>query len=169
MTVKIERFDVAKKYNNINKFDCDNLIVNKFVHNSLKAQVKAGTSVAWALVDTANQDSFVGFYTLMMSQVSQQLLANISSQSLPYRVPCVRLVMLGVDIKYKQNGYGKRLMKHALLETNKAADMIGCRGIYLDSDPNAVSFYTGLGFTLLETPVDPKSPIPMFLFKESFF
>jgi hypothetical protein len=169
MTVKIERFDATKKYTDINKFDCNNSIVNKFVHNSLKSQVKAGTSVAWVLVDTENQDKFVGFYTLMMSQISQHLLTSIWSQSLPSMVPCVRLVMLGVDIKYKGNNYGKGLMKHALLETKKAADVIGCRGMYLDSDPSVASFYTGLGFSILETPNDPKSPIPMFLFKESFF
>ena len=169
MTVKIELFDPAKKYTDQRKFDCGHPIINKFVHGSLKAQVKAGTSVAWVLVDTAANDKFVGFYTLMMAHVSQGLLASLTCLSLPSMIPCSRLVMLGVDLAYKGKDYGKRLMKHALSETKKAAELVGCRGMYLDADQGALSFYTDLGFSILEKPVNPTAPTPMFLFKESFF
>ena len=169
MTVKIEKFDPTKKYKDLKKFDCGHQTINKFVNNSLKPQVNAGTSVAWALLDTANNDKFVGFYTLMMSYVNQSLLSNLSNQSFPSMVPCVRLVMLGVDVAYKRNNYGSRLMKHALGETKKAANIAGCRGMYLDADAGAISFYTKLGFSALETPDNPLSPTPMFLFTESFF
>ncbi len=169
MSVKIEKFDPAKKYKDLKKLNCGNQTINKFVINSLKPQVKAGTSVAWALLDTANHDRIVGFYTLMMSYVNQNLLSNISNQSLPSMVPCVRLVMLGVDLAYQRNNYGKRLMKHALGETKKAANFAGCRGMYLAADPGAISFYTHLGFCALETLDNPQSPTPMFLFTESFF
>lgn len=169
MTVKIERFDPTKKYTDQKKFNCGHQVINKFAVNSLKTQVKAGTSVAWVLVDTAKNDTFVGFYTLMMSYVSQSVLVNISSQSLPSMIPCARLVMLGIDITYQGNAYGSRLMKHAIGETKKAADIVGCRGMYLDADAGAISFYTKLGFAVLETPANPLSPTPMFLFRESFF
>lgn len=169
MSIRIEKFDPARKYTDQKKFDCNHGIINKFVHGSLKSQAKAGTAVAWVLLDAANNDRFVGFYTLMMSHINQSLLASMTKQSLPFMVPCTRLVMLGVDTAYKGNEYGKRLLKHALNETRKAADIVGCRGIYLDADPGALSFYTALGFAALETPANPMSPIPMFLFKESFF
>lgn len=169
MTVRIESFDLIKTYPDLKKFDCGHQVINKFVRDSLKAQAKAGTSVAWVLVDTASNGRFVGFYTLMMSHVSQSLLASLSCKSLPSMVPCARLVMLGVDVAYKGNDYGKRLMKHALNETRKAANLVGCRGLFLDADAGALSFYTKLGFSVLETPTNPLSPVPMFLFKESFF
>ena len=169
MTVKIEKFDPTKKYKDLKKFDCGHQTINKFVLNSLKPQVKTGTSVAWALLDTTHNDRFVGFYTLMMSYVNQSLLSQLSNQSLPSMIPCARLVMLGVDRAYQGNAYGKRLMKHALCETKKAATIIGCRGMYLDADAGAIAFYTDLGFTALETPANPLIPTPMFLFTESFF
>jgi len=169
MTVKIERFDPTKKYKDLKRIDCGHQTINKFVLNSLKPQVKIGTSVAWALLDTTHNDKFVGFYTLMMSYVNQSLLINLSCQSLPSMIPCARLVMLGVDIAYQGNDYGKRLMKHALCETKKAAHIVGCRGMYLDADAGAIVFYTSLGFSVLETPTNSLSPTPMFLFMESSF
>jgi GNAT superfamily N-acetyltransferase len=169
MTVRIERFDPSKTYTDLKKFDCDHHVINKFVRSSLKAQVKAGTSVAWVLVDAANKDRFAGFYTLMMAHINQSLLSSLATSSLPSMVPCARWVMLGVDVAYKGNDYGKRLMKHALGETRRAAKLVGCRGMYLDADAGALSFYTELGFCPLETPANPPAPTPMFLFMESFF
>ncbi|MEY4591688.1 MAG: hypothetical protein RIR18_583 [Pseudomonadota bacterium] len=169
MTVQIEPFDPAKTYTDLKKFDCGNPMINRFVRGSLKAQVKAGTSVAWVLIDTANKDKFVGFYTLMMAYVSQSLLSSLSPPSLPSMVPCTRLVMLGVDVVYQGNNLGKRLMKHALRETKRAANLVGCRGMYLDADAKAIAFYTSLGFSALEAPANSQGPTPMFLFKESFF
>jgi GNAT superfamily N-acetyltransferase len=82
--------------------------------------------------------------------------------SLPRRIPCVRLVMLGVDKNYKGRNLGSRLMKQALKITKESSSQIGCYGMYLDADAGAVGFYAKLGFSLLEGDNSPQTS-PMFI------
>ena len=165
----LEVLDAGKTYTEQKNFDCNHAVINKFVHGSLKQQVKHGTSVAWVLLDCGHNDRFVGFFTLMMAQTDQSLLTPLGGKSLPGQVPCTRLVMLGVDSRYKGQDLGLRLLKHAISETKIAANGLGCRGVYLDADPHAVGFYRKYGFQVLQAPISVKDPTPMFLFRESFF
>ena len=168
MSFELGLYDPEKTYSEQKKFDCEHAIINKFVSGSLKQQVKKNTSVAYVLTDPAANDRFVGFFTLMMSCIDNASLAPFAS-SLPRQIPCVRLVMLGVDKGYKGKNLGLGLLKHALLKTKESARTLGCKGMYLDADPGAVSFYTKYGFIALEKPLSAGDSTPMFLFLESFF
>ena len=168
MSFELGLYDPEKTYFEQKKFDCEHAIINKFVSSGLKQQVKKNTSVAYVLTDPASNDRFVGFFTLVMSHIDNAALAPFAS-SLPLQVPCVRLVMLGVDKSYRSKNLGLRLLKHALVKTKETARSLDCRGLYLDADPGAVSFYTKYGFIALEKPADAGSSTPMFLFLESFF
>ena len=168
MSFELGLYDPEKTYFEQKKFDCEHAIINKFVSSSLKQQVKKNTSVAYVLTDPAANDRFIGFFTLVMSCIDNAALASFAS-SLPLQVPCVRLVMLGVDKSYRSKNLGLRLLKHALVKTKETARSLDCRGLYLDADPGAVSFYTKYGFIALEKPADAGSSTPMFLFLESFF
>jgi GNAT superfamily N-acetyltransferase len=179
MSIAIEKFDPSRNYGGMKLagkaggFDCGHAIINKFVRDSLKQQVKAKTSVAWVLTDdskldpVSNEPFFAGFYTLTMSAVDLPLVAAIAPGSLPKQVPCTRLVMLGVDNNYKGQKLGRQLLKHALQQTVIASDHVGCRGMYLDADPGALNFYLQLGFTQLAN-APQNGSYPMFLFRESF-
>lgn len=169
MTYILEVLDGDKTYVEQKKFNCGHSVIDKFVRDSLRQQVRASNSVAWVLLDTSNNDRFIGFYTLMMSQVDQSLLEATGARSLPKMVPCARLVMLGVDSRYKGNKLGLRLLKHAIGQVKIAAATLGCRGLYLDADCDAVEFYQKYGFQKQEEPSSPTSSTPMFLFTESFF
>lgn len=168
MSFELGLYDPEKTYSEQKKFDCEHAIINKFVSGSLKQQVKKNTSVAYVLTDPAANDRFVGFFTLMMSCIDNASLAPFAS-SLPRQIPCVRLVMLGVDKGYKGKNLGLGLLKHALLKTKESARTLGCKGMYLDADPGAVAFYTKYGFIALEKPLNAGDSTPMFLFLESFF
>ena len=168
MSFELGIFDPEITYFEQKKFDCDHSVINKFVSGSLKQQVKKNTSVAYVLTDPAAKDRFIGFFTLMMSYIDNAALAPFAS-SLPRQVPCVRLVMLGVDKAYKGKNLGLRLLKHALIKTKDSALSLGCKGLYLDADPGAVAFYTKYGFITLEKPLSAGDSTPMFLFLESFF
>ena len=135
---------------------------------SLKQQVKKNTSVAYVLTDPCANDRFIGFFTLVVSCIDKSALAPFAS-SLPRQVPCVRLVMLGVDKACKRKNLGLRLLKHALIKTRESALTLGCRGLYLDADPGAVAFYRKYGFIALDKPLNVGDSTPMFLFLESFF
>lgn len=166
MTITLAPYDPATVYAGQKQFDCDHAVINAFVRHSLKPQVKKNLSVAYVLTDsqedTAKQKHFVGFYTIAQHMIDVSLLSPFELGSLPSKIPCARLVMLGVDKNYQGQQLGSRLMKHALQLTRQVATQIGSFGMYLDADPKALLFYQNLGFTLLVGDKSP-SPSPMFL------
>jgi GNAT superfamily N-acetyltransferase len=166
MTIKIALYDPTLTYAGQKQFDCDHPVINAFVRNSLKPQVKKNLSVAYVLTDTQpntpKHGHFVGFYTIAQHKIEMSLLSPLQLGSLPSKIPCSRLVMLGVDKNYQGQQLGSKLMKHALLLTLQVATHIGSFGMYLDADPKALPFYQSLGFTLLTGRQSP-APSPMFL------
>lgn len=162
MTIQLSIYNSELSYKGQKQFDCNNKIINKFVRDSLKSQVKKSLSVAYVLTDTAHDNHFVGFYTINHHMIDMSLLTTLELGSLPSKIPCTRLVMLGVDKSYRGQQLGSRLMKHALQLTVASSKQIGCFGMYLDAEPSAMAFYQALGFKLLESDKTPNS-FPMFL------
>lgn len=160
--IVLEQYDPAKTYKNQKKFDCGNKAINRFVTGSLKKQVRQNLSQCYVLLDTGEDDRFIGFYTLSSFAIEGTKLEALSAGSLPNRIPCCRLIMLGVDNGYKGRGLGKRLTKNAIQKAVRVAEEIGSFGLYLDADPGAYTFYEDLGFVPLKERQDP-SPTPMFL------
>jgi GNAT superfamily N-acetyltransferase len=162
MSIEISLFDPSLTYGGRKQFDCGHSVINKFVRESLVPQVKRQLSVAYVLTDPDQQDRFVGFFTIAHHAIDAKALTALQLGSLPRQFPCARLIMLGVDSRYKNQQLGSRLMKQALTITKDASSRIGCYGLYLDSDPAAIGFYQNLGFVLLERDKSP-APSPMFI------
>lgn len=162
MTVELSLYDPTLTYTGQKQFDCGHGAINAFVHKSLKPQVKKSLSVAYVLTDAAQQHHFAGFYTIAQHMIDVSALSTMQLGSLPRKIPCSRLVMLGVDTRFKGQQLGSKLMKHALQLTQRVAQQIGSFGMYLDADPAAVGFYQKLGFSLLEGDKSPE-PSSMFL------
>lgn len=146
----IEKFNSASSYFQQKKFDCGNRVISKFVHSSLKKQVNQNFSQAYVLLNTHENDRFSAFYTLTSFKLQAHELDKLSKGSLPRDIPCVRLVMLGVDLSLQGQGIGKKMMSDALHRVHRASKEIGIYGLYLDSDPKATKFYLSLGFTRLD-------------------
>jgi len=170
--IVLELYDPEKTYTNQKRFDCENKTINKFVAGSLKKQVRQSLSQCFVLLDTNNDDRFIGFYTLSSYAIDAGMLGKLSGGSLPSRIPCSRLIMLGVDKDYKKRGLGKLLMQSVIKKTIMAAEQIGIYGLFLDVDETAYTFYIEHGFIALQEKVEPK-PTPMFLhidtMRESLF
>jgi GNAT superfamily N-acetyltransferase len=162
MTVELSLYDPAQTYIGQKQFDCEHAVINTFARNSLKPQVKKNLSVAYVLTDSAKQGHFVGFYTIAQHMIDLSMLSTLQLGSLPSKIPCSRLVMLGVDKNYQGQQLGSKLMKHALRLTQLVSRQIGSFGMYLDADSLALDFYQQLGFTLLAGNKSP-APSPMFL------
>ena len=158
----LENFDPSKTYARQKKFDCGNDTINRFVHGSLKKQIRENLSRAAVLLDDEADDRFAGFYTLTSFTIEAPLLAELSSGRLPNQVPCVRMVMLGIDKHYQGQKLGRKLLQDAIRRMIDAADSIDIYGLYLDADPPAVDFYRHLGFIFLAKRF-PDQPTPMFL------
>lgn len=146
----IEKFVPTTSYFQQKKFDCGNKVINKFVYSSLKKQVNQNFSQAYVLLDTHESDRFSAFYTLTSFKLQAEQLETLSKGSLPREIPCVRLVMLGVDLSLQGQGIGRKMMSDALHRVHKASKQIGIYGLYLDADPTATKFYLSLGFTRLD-------------------
>ncbi|MEH6552477.1 MAG: GNAT family N-acetyltransferase [Pseudomonadales bacterium] len=162
----LEDYAPDKTYREQKKFDCGNEIINKFVASGLKKQVRENLSKCFVLLDIDNSDKFVGFYTLTSFAIDAPLLSSMSKGRLPKKVPCVRMVMLGVDKTYQKQQLGLRLLVNAIDRTITASQHIGVLGLYLDADPPAVDFYLAHGFKTLKDRQDP-DPTPMFLHIET--
>jgi len=160
--IVLELYNPDKTYTSQKRFDCENKTINKFVASSLKKQVRQNLSQCFVLLDTNNEDRFIGFYTLSSFAIDVADLTILSGGSLPSRIPCSRLIMLGVDKEYKKRGLGKLLLKNAIQKTIKAAEQIGIYGLFLDADEAAYSFYIEHGFIALQEKTGQK-PTPMFI------
>ena len=146
----ITQFEPTTSYHQQKKFDCGNRIINKFVHSSLKKQVSQNCSQAFVLLDLEDNERFSAFYTLTSFKLQANELERLSKGSLPRDIPCVRLVMLGVNLSLQGHGIGRKMMSDALHRVHRASKEIGIYGLYLDADPNATDFYLNLGFTRLD-------------------
>jgi ribosomal protein S18 acetylase RimI-like enzyme len=162
VTIKLAPYDPDQTYPGQKKIDCGNAIINKYVHENLKKQAKQKLCVAYVLIDNADNNKFVGFYTLAQHSISMASLSSLQLGSLPHIISCTRLVMLGVDNAYQGQNLGKRLMREALMMTKNVANQIGSYGMYLNGDKDAIGFYQNLGFALLNGDKSP-DPSPMFL------
>lgn len=165
MSFVISRIDPLAKYAGFNQFDCQHHRINKFVKDSLKKQVKQGLRVAYSILEESENsgvDRFVGFYTIASHSIPLSSVTSIQLGSLPRIIPCVRLIMLGVNIEDTNKGLGSQLMNHAFDVVKSSASSVGCYGLYLDADAGAVNFYKKLGFVLLDGDKTPE-PSPMFI------
>ncbi len=167
MRIELARYDPSKTYTGQKKFDCEHEKINKFVHGSLKPQVRNSQSVAYVLTDADEDDRFVGFFTIAQHSITADKLSSQELGSMPKVVPCTRLIMLGVDKIYKKHKLGLQLMKEALNATKRSAESVGTFGMYLDADPLALHFYKRLGFKILGDDLTPE-PSPMFLHIDRF-
>lgn len=155
--LKLEKFDFSKTYIGQKEFDCNNEMINKFVHKSLKKRVRKHLSQAYVLL---NNERFVGFYTLDTFSIAKDNFELENKPSgLPPIVPVVKLNMLGIDKSLQGEGLGKRLLRDAFLKVYEISKLAGCTGIYLLAEKDAISFYESLGFVAIKD----DEPLPMFL------
>ncbi len=156
--LKLVPFDTSVTYKGIKSFNCDNEMINLFVHKSLKKRVKRHLSQAYVLLD--EKENFVGFYTLDTFSISREILKfTHQSDGLPPVVPAVKLGMLGVAKHLQKQGIGKRLLRDAFVKVAEISRIAGCTGIYLLAEEKAIPFYEKLGFIALHQ----NKPVGMFL------
>lgn len=115
------------------------------------------------------EDGFVaGFATIAASEIVATALPAAVRKRLPqYPLPVLRLARLAVDERAEGQGVGSLLLRAVLALAVTMRDDFGCVGVVVDSKPEAVPFYTKLGFTALELDAgqlgDRPEPLPMFL------
>jgi GNAT superfamily N-acetyltransferase len=161
-TIVLERFDITKSYNGIKKFDCGHEMINRFATHSLKQNVKNNMCQAYVILDTSQDDKFIGYYNIMAFSIAKEGFNNSPSGSTK-QIPVLRLVMLGVDQSYAGQGLGSKLLKHSLELTLKLSSEAGVAGLYLDAEDGKHDFYRRRGFVGIKAADPITNILPMFI------
>lgn len=119
-------------------------------------------------VAVAGGGAIAGFATVSASEISPGSMPAVKRKRLPrYPLPVLRLARLGVDEGSKGQGVGTHLLRAVFELAARMADDLGCVGVVVDAEPEAVAFYDRLGFVPLEVVAgelgDRPQPLPMFL------
>lgn len=114
------------------------------------------------------QAQIVGYITVSSGEMTAEHLASTLRKRLPeYPLPILRIARLAVDQAFQGQGIGKQLLKAMFELALQQREQSGCVGVVIDAKPQAISFYTQLGFMALEVlsgelGTKPE-PLPMFL------
>lgn len=144
------------------QFNCGDPVINKYVQDSLKKNVREGNCAAKALMDSESGE-LLGICTYTAYSLTKGRLSSALAGSLPNDIGVVRLVMLGVVESEQKKGYGLDLLYAFFQQVKVIHHALPIKGIYLDAAPAAVGFYARLGFTELDEPANAFGAVPMFL------
>lgn len=130
----------------IEDFHCGDEIVDTWVVKHSATARKRGTAVIYA---THCGEKVAGFYTLSTHSVARaDLGGGWLARNAPGQIPCVLLGMMGVDEQYQGLGLGAQLLRDAILNSIKIADLAGARALIVDpTGDEAAAFYRHFGFS----------------------
>jgi GNAT superfamily N-acetyltransferase len=96
-------------------------------------------------------DHITGFVTVSSGEMVAEKLTKSLRKRLPaYPLPILRLARLAVGERFQGHGVGKLLLRAILELALEMRDRVGCIGVVVDAKPDAVDFYSTLGFTPIE-------------------
>lgn len=129
----------------ITNFHCGDSVVDGWVSKHSSTARKRGTAVIYA---TYCGEDVAGFYTLSThSVVRSEVGGGWIVRNAPEQIPAVLLGMMGVDEKYKGCGLGAQLLRDAILNAMKIANLAGARALIVDpTGEQAAAFYRHFGF-----------------------
>lgn len=150
----IEIIDDFSKYD-VSKFDCGEASLNTFLKSHLQRQHEGQILKAYFLINDANPNQVLGYYTLSGSCFERSALPSKTQQKkVPYsNAPSVTLGRLAIDKTIQRQGWGEVLVVHAMKVVHDASKAVGIYGMFVDAlNSEAKAFYERLGFIPLVGP-----------------
>ena len=96
-------------------------------------------------------EQITGFVTVSSGEMAAETLPKTLRRRLPsYPLPVLRIARMAVDKRFQGHGIGRLLLRAMLDLALEMRERIGCTGVVVDAKPEAVAFYSGLGFESLE-------------------
>ena len=129
-------------------FRCGDEVVDLWAEKYAASARKRGTAVVYV---TYCDGLPAGFYTLSAHSVNRaDVTGGWLTRNSPEQIPAVLLGMLGVDERFKGKGLGAQLLKDAIENSLKIAELAGAKALIVDpTDPAAEAFYEHFGFSRL--------------------
>jgi len=138
---------VLQKNDDLSSFDCDDLELNLFLKKYAKQNQfrhYIGTTYVYIY-----EEKIIGFATVSVGSIRSENIQNISKYP-KYPLPILRISRLAIDKSFKNQGFGKELLKFAINIAKEQKDKCGCIGILVDAKEKSVKFYEKFGFEILE-------------------
>ena len=128
----------------INEFSCGNRDLDLFLKKHAFKNDQIGYGKTFVGIEN---NQIIGFFTLCSASIKFESLPKGNVSSLPrYPIPCIRIARLAVKKEMQNKGYGKLLLKEALLKIIYASATIGIRLVVVDAKETAKFFYAKYGF-----------------------
>jgi GNAT superfamily N-acetyltransferase len=137
------------KYN-ISKFDCGHADLNDFIRVDCPIHISQRLSYTRLAL---YENDIVGYISLLADSIALHITVRewlIQKNITIQQVPALKVGRLGIENRYKGRNIGTALMKYAVGVAFRMNDElgVGCRFITVDSDQDAVGFYTKMGFVM---------------------
>ncbi len=137
----------------IEEFHCGVNTIDSWAANYSSVARKRGTAVIYAsyCVSTAASKKVAGFYTLSTHSVTRgDISGGWLARNTPTQIPAILLGMLAVDESFQGHGLGAALLRDALINALKVANLAGAKALIVDPINNeARNFYAHFGFSEL--------------------
>jgi predicted GNAT family N-acyltransferase len=134
-------------------FDCGVSELNEYLKKYAKQNDNKGISKTWVAISALNDNrDIVGYYSISMAELKQDLLPEDYRQKLPrYPLPVIRIGKLAVDLSMQGKRLGETLLMDALYRGIRLANDIGVYGFTVDAiNEKAKTFYLNYGFIPLK-------------------
>ena len=154
------RFDPLRKIadsDDVVLFDCHNPALNLFLQRFALVNQKANSAQTYVCCEQGT-GTVAGFFSLAVGSVESSAAAGrVINDLARHPVPVMILARLAIDRIHQSAGFGRALLKDALLRTVQAADIAGIRAVLVHAkDDAARNWYLNWGFK--PSPTDPYHP-----------
>ncbi|MBW4696756.1 MAG: GNAT family N-acetyltransferase [Aphanocapsa lilacina HA4352-LM1] len=138
-------------HHRLEEFDCAEPQLNTWLKQHAMKNHEAGASRTFVV---CRENRILAYYCLAMGAVSLSIAPGKVRRNMPDPIPVAVIGRLAVDRKLEGQGYGKGLVKDAVLRVIQVSEVIGVRAILVHAiSERAGDFYLRRGF--LASPVEP--------------
>jgi GNAT superfamily N-acetyltransferase len=130
-----------------NQFNCEITALNNYFKAMASQQAKKDNSRTFVLVDSSNSSQVIGFYTLTMTPIELDSLPSRQQKKHQSSTSGGLIARLGVDKRYKGQGFGEWLLIDALAKLLSASDSVAFPVIIVEAKDGSKLFYKKYGFT----------------------
>jgi predicted GNAT family N-acyltransferase len=130
-------------------FRCGEPALDEYLQKQASQHVKKGVNSVYVIVDRAEPQTVLGYYSLSAAQLDTAELPESLQKSLPrYPVPCFRMGRLAASESLRKQQLGASLLACAITRCLAAKQQVAAFALIVDAKhEQAKSFYLHFGFT----------------------
>ena len=128
----------------LDSFDCGVPVLNEWLRRYARQSEKLDSCVT----SVAHVDGeVVGYRSLVVGSVERATAPpDLVRRMPPYPIPVILVARLAVDLRYQGSGLGRGLLRNALRQSVRAAEIVAAKAVVVDAKHGAAAFYERFGF-----------------------